>query len=130
MKHIVKFGSTATNASETVSATAGSSITQDYSEFSKMDVVLIVTITGTSPTVTYVVEELFGGNWVETARSKAITATGNYTLVQGITPPDQTSVLNHGAFWALGSGAEKRVKTVVTGTQIALSSDIYFAFYK
>lgn len=130
MKHIVKFGSTATVASETVSATEGSPITQDYSEYSKMDVILIVTLTGTSPTCTFVVEELFGGNWVETARSKAITGTGNYTLVQGMTPPDQTSVLNNGAFWALGSGSDKRVRTVVTGTQIALSADIYFAFYK
>lgn len=130
MKHIVKFGSTTTNAAETVTATEGSPITQDYSEYSKMDVVLIVAITGTSPVLTFIVEELFGGNWVETARSKGITATGNYTLVQGMTPPDQTSVKNHGAFWALGSGSDKRITTVVTGTQVVLSADIYFAFYK
>ena len=130
MKHIVKFGSTGTNASETVEATVGSAITQDYSEYSKMDVIVALTITGTSPTCTIVIEELFGGEWVETARSKALTATGNYTLCQGIVPPDQTSVKHNGAFWPLGSGAAKQIKTVVTGTQVVMSADIYFAFYK
>ena len=123
------FGTTTNVAGETISATEGSAITQAYSEFAHMDVVLKVAITGTSPTLTFSIQEQFGGNWVETARSKAIVATGNYLLVQGMTPPDQTSVLNQGAFWGLGSGAAKRVVTTVGGTQVVLSANIYFAFF-
>ena len=128
-KAIIKFGSTTLTSAETIVETAGSPITQAYSEFARMNVALKVTVTGTSPVITFIVEEQFGGNWVETARSKGITATGNYLLLQGIVPPDQTSVKNHGAFWGLGSGSAKRITTVVAGTQIVLAADIYFVFF-
>jgi len=128
-KAIIKFANTTAVGGETISETAGSAITQASSEFAYMNVVLDVTITGTSPTITFAINENFGGVFVQTAKSKAISATGKYILCQGIVPPDQTSVLNNGAFWALGSGTAKQVVTTVTGTQIVLNANIYFVFF-
>lgn len=128
-KAIIKLGNTTNVSGETMTAADGSTLTQAYSEFAHMNVVIKLTITGTNPTFTVAVQENFGGTWVQTAKSKALTATGNYMLVQGMTPPDQTSVLNNGAFWGLGSGADKRVVTTVGGTQVVLDADIYFVFF-
>lgn len=128
-KAIIKLGNTTNVSGETMSAADGSSLTQAYSEFAKMNVFIKLTITGTSPTFVVAVQEQFGGEWVQTARSKTLSATGNYLLLQGATPLDTSSILNNGAFWGLGSGAGKRVVTTVGGTQVVLSADIYFVFF-
>lgn len=135
-KHIVFFANTANAAGETINEPTNSSTTgapawsTDKSEYARMNVILNVkTFTGTSPVVTFAILERFGGVFVETARSTAITASGTYILAQHAAPANQSSIKTAGAFPALGSGTDKQVITTTAGTQVVIDADIYFDFF-
>lgn len=129
-KHIALFGTASNTAGETINEGSQSPISDDRSRYSRMNVVLDVqALTGTSPTITVSIQEQFGSIWVETAKSTAISATGQYVLCQHALPNTQASK-NQGAFPALGSGSAKRAVTTIGGTQVsAVTTDIYFGFF-
>lgn len=129
VKNVVFFGQATNTSGETINELAQSPIDQSRNSFSKMNVVINVTaLTGTSPTMTFSVLENFGGVYVETAKSAAISSTGGYILCQNNTP-NAAVTKNSGAFPALGSGRDKRVVTTAGGTVGSISADIYFAFF-
>lgn len=135
-KSIVLFANTTNVSGETISEPAVSSTTgaptwsSAKSEYDAMDVVLDVkTLTGTSPTITFSIQEQFGGIFAETAKSTAISATGKYILVSKGVPSSQTANVQ-GQFPALGRGIAKQVVTTAGGTIGTLSADIYLVFHK
>ena len=134
-KHIVKFGNTTNVSGETINEpavnlqTGAVAWSPDKSGFCKMNVVFDVkTLSGTNPTIQFSVQETMGGIWVETGKSKVISATGTYLLMQGAAPTGTASVLSDGPAWALGSGMDKRVVTTAGGTVGSLNADIYLDF--
>jgi hypothetical protein len=135
-KSIVKFGTTTNASGETLSETGNvtgldaPAWASNKVEYAKMNVVIkITTLSGTAPTVAFKVEELFGGNWIITAISTALTAAGTYVLAQGATPPATMTTSIQGAFWPLGSGMSKRITSTVGGTVGAISVDYYLVFF-
>jgi len=129
----VLFGSTTNVAGETVAQDTTNGYWQTaMTEFKNMDVVINVkTLTGTSPTMTFSVQELIDGTnvFLETGKSGAISATGVYALAS-LTLPNAAVTKTTGAFPMLGCGTTKQVVTTPGGTVGAVSADIYFIFYK
>jgi len=131
-KHTILFGSASNAAGETISEniTTASGFAADKQGFTQMDVILDVkTLSGTSPTATFSIQEKFSGIFVETAKSTAISTTGKYILCNAALPNSQVAN-NQGAFPALGTGTDKQVVVTVGGTIGTIATDIYFNFIK
>lgn len=136
-KTIVFFGTVSTVGGQTLSEPTASSTTgaptwsTAKSEFCRMDVLLNVkTLTGTSPTMTFSVQERFSDvGFVETAKSTAISTTGKYILSNdGQTGQTNTTNISYG-FAMQGKGIDKQVVTTAGGTVGTFTADIYLIFY-
>lgn len=136
-KHIVFFGTLTNTAGETKSEPNASSATgaptwsTDKIACNRMDVLFNVkTLTGTSPTITFSVQERFSDvGFVETAKISTISATGKYYLAnEGQTGQAGTSVFTYG-FAGLGKGIDKQIVSTVGGTVGTVTTDVYFIFY-
>lgn len=128
-KHIVRFANTTNTAGETINENDQSVFSFDRSRYNKMNVLInVLTLSGTSPTITVSVQEDFGGTFVETAKSSALGSTGARILCRDGGTTGVTSVLQS-AFPPLGSGAAKRIVTTIGGTTSAVSADIYLIFF-
>lgn len=129
-KHIVFFATTTNTSGETINEGSQSDFASDRARYNRMNTyVKVTTLSGTSPTITVSVRENFGGNYVETAKSTALSSTGDYILCRdGSQPTGVTSVLQ-GPFPAQGAGADKRVVTTIGGTTSAVNASIYFIFF-
>ena len=126
-KHVVKFARTTNTSGETINEAAQSPMSDDRNSFSKANVIIdLQTLTGTSVTVS--VLESFGGVFVETAKTAALTGTGQYVLCQHA-DPNANVTKNVGPFPALGSGMNKQIVTTTSGLS-AITCDFYFAFFR
>lgn len=105
-------------------------VADDINTFSKMNVHLDVDTLAGGGSVQFTVQENFAGVWIDTAKSRNITATGQYTLAQHTLPNTSLLTRIEGAFPTLGSGSQKRVVSSFTGTVSSVSSKVYFGFFK
>lgn len=123
----------------TSTAAAGETITQGLNVdwqmavygYNKMDVIINVkTLSGTSPTLTVSVQEQFNGtDFIETAKSAALSAIGAYGLAQQ-TVPNAAATKITGAFPMLGKGDIKRIVTTAGGTVGSISVEVWFVFFE
>lgn len=123
----------------TSTAAAGETITQGLNTdwqmavagYNKMDVIINVkTLSGTSPTVTVSIQEQFNGtDFLETAKSAALSGIGAVGLAQQTLPSATTTKIT-GAFPMLGKGDLKRVVTTAGGTVGAISVEVWFVFFE
>lgn len=92
-----------------------------------MDVLINQTaLTGTSPTMTYSVQENFSDHYFTTATSSAIAATGETSLTH-----EEGSVSGgaNGAHPLLGKGIQKKIVATAGGTVATASADVYAVFF-
>ena len=130
-KHIVLLGTATANAGETILSptSIAQSFADDGIEYAHMDVLIYVkAFAGTS--VTFSIREQFSGvGYVETAKSAALTATGNYMLcADGQTGQTGVTGAAYG-FASLGKGGLKEVVTTCSSVT-NLNADIYCIFYR
>ena len=105
-------------------------VSDNINSFSRMNAHFDIDTLAGGGSVQFTVQENFAGVWIDTAKSRNITATGSYTLAQHTLPNTSLLTRIEGAFPTMGSGSQKRVVASFVGTVSSVSSKVYLSFFE